>query len=293
MYKIIILVTFFLIRIDANAQIFLERFQSLSKDNDSSQIISLLKEWEAIAPEDPEFYLAAFNFYYSNCKQEEVYKKTISNSTLNNYSHNNSNQIRVICTNIEFFQKAIYTIEKGIERFPNRLDFRFGKCFALKEFELYKPLTEELIKTINYSAVNKNNWFWFENKAVDSPENFLLEAIQSYMIKLYSSEDIGLLTNMKLIGECAMKYYPNNVPIMSSTAVAYMLTKDFDKSISYLKRAEALNPKDLIVINNLAHGYKLKGDKPAALKYYMLSEFLSDDKSKSYAQEEIKKLIKE
>lgn len=292
MYKIIIIVTFFLLGNDAIAQNFLERFNSLSKDNDSSQIASLLKEWEAKAPQDPEFYLAAFNFYYSNCKQEEVYKKTPSNS-LNNFSHNNSNQIRVICTNIEFFQMAINTIEKGIERFPNRLDFRFGKCFALKEFELYKPLTEELIKTINYSAVNKNNWFWFENKAVDSPENFLLEAIQSYMIKLYSSEDLGLLTNMKLIGECAMKYYPNNVPIMSSTAVAYMLTQDFDKSISYLKRAEALNPKDLIVINNLAHGYKLKGDKPAALKYYMLSEFLSDDKSKTYAQEEIKKLIKE
>jgi tetratricopeptide (TPR) repeat protein len=188
---------------------------------------------------------------------------------------------------------AINTIENGIERFPNRLDFRFGKCFALKEFELYKPLTEELIKTIHYSATNKNNWFWFENKTVDSAENFLLEAIQSYIIKLYSSEDIGLLTNMKLIGESALKYYPNNVPIMSSTAVAYMLTQDYDKSIAYLKKAEALNPKDLIVINNLAHGYKLKGDKPAALKYYMLSEFLSDDKSKTYAQDEIKKLTKE
>jgi tetratricopeptide (TPR) repeat protein len=292
MYKLLFLLSFCLIGNIVLGQGFLERFNSISKENDSIQITSLLNEWEAKSPHDPEYYISAFNFYYSNCKQEEVYKKTTHNS-LNNFSQSNSNQIRVICTNIEFFQLAISIIEKGIERFPNRLDFRFGKCFALKEFELYKPLTEELIKTINYSAVNKNNWFWFENKTVDSPENFLLEAIQSYMIKLYSSEDIGLLTNMKLIGESALKYYPNNVPIISSTAVAYMLTQDFDKSITYLKRAEALNPKDLIVINNLAHGYKLKGDKPAALKYYMLSEFLSDDKSKTYAQEEIKKLIKE
>jgi tetratricopeptide (TPR) repeat protein len=292
MYKLLFLLSFCLIGNIVLGQGFLERFNSISKENDSIQITSLLNEWEAKSPQDPEYYISAFNFYYSNCKQEEVYKKTTHNS-LNNFSQSNSNQIRVICTNIEFFQLAISIIEKGIERFPNRLDFRFGKCFALKEFELYKPLTEELIKTINYSAVNKNNWFWFENKALDSPENFLLEAIQSYMIKLYSSEDLGLLTNMKLIGESALKYYPNNVPIISSTAVAYMLTQDFDKSITYLKRAEALNPKDLIVINNLAHGYKLKGDKPAALKYYMLSEFLSDDKSKTYAQEEIKKLIKE
>ena len=292
MYKLLFLLSFCLIGNIVLGQGFLERFNSISKENDSIKITSLLNEWEAKSPQDPEYYISAFNFYYSNCKQEEVYKKTTHNS-LNNFSQSKSNQLRVICTNIEFFQLAISIIEKGIERFPNRLDFRFGKCFALKEFELYKPLTEELIKTINYSAANKNNWFWFENKALDSPENFLLEAIQSYMIKLYSSEDLGLLTNMKLIGESALKYYPNNVPIISSTAVAYMLTQDFDKSITYLKRAEALNPKDLIVINNLAHGYKLKGDKPAALKYYMLSEFLSDDKSKTYAQEEIKKLIKE
>lgn len=288
------LFSFFLFFISniAFGQSYVEKFNMLLKDNDSIQITNLLKEWEVKAPQDPEYYISAFNFYYSNCKQEEVYKKNTSTLS-NHFNQHATNQIRIICTNIEFFQLAINTIEKGIERFPNRLDFRFGKCFALKEFELYKPLTEELIKTIHYSATNKNNWFWFENKAVDSPENFLLEAIQSYMIKLYSSEDIGLLTNMKLIGESALKYYPNNVPIISSTAVAYMLTQDYDKSIAYLKKAEALNPKDLIVINNLAHGYKLKGDKPAALKYYMLSEFLSDDKSKTYAQEEIKKLIKE
>lgn len=273
-------------------QSFTEKFNTLMKENDSFQIVGLLKEWEAKTSDDPEYYISAFNFYYSNCKQEEVFKNYKSDFS-NQLNKASSNQIRVICSNIEYFQLALNTIEKGIQRFPNRLDFRFGKCFALKEFELYKPLTEELIKTINYSAVNKNKWDWFENKIVENSENFLLEAIQSYMIKLYSSNDVGLLTNMKLIGECAMKYYPNNVPIISSTAVAYMLTQDYEKSILYLKKAEALKPNDLIVINNLAHGYKLKGDKPAALKYYMLSEFLSDDKSKTFAQEEIKKLTQE
>lgn len=273
-------------------QSFTEKFNTLMKENDSFQIVGLLKEWEAKTSDDPEYYISAFNFYYSNCKQEEVFKNNKSDFS-NQLNKASSNQIRVICSNIEYFQLALNTIEKGIQRFPNRLDFRFGKCFALKEFELYKPLTEELIKTINYSAVNKNKWDWFENKIVENSENFLLEAIQSYMIKLYSSNDVGLLTNMKLIGECAMKYYPNNVPIISSTAVAYMLTQDYEKSILYLKKAEALKPNDLIVINNLAHGYKLKGDKPAALKYYMLSEFLSDDKSKTFAQEEIKKLTQE
>jgi|LauGreDrversion4_2_1035121.scaffolds.fasta_scaffold256993_1 tetratricopeptide (TPR) repeat protein len=288
------LFTFFLFFVTkiALGQSYIERFNVLLKENDSIQITNLLKEWEINAPQDPEYYISAFNFYYSYCKQEEIYVKN-QYEISNHIPQNDTIKIHYFCNNIDYFQLAINTIEKGIELFPNRLDFRFGKCYAFKEFELYKALTEELVKTINYSAINKNSWYWFENEMVDSSENFLLEAIQSYLVKLYSSDDEGLLNNMKLIGETAIKYYPNNIPIISSTAVAYMNSKDYEKSISYLKIAETLNPEDLIVINNLAHGYKLKGDKPNALKYYMISEFLSDEKSKISVQEEIQKLINE
>jgi len=288
------LFTFFLFFVTkiALGQSYIERFNVLLKENDSIQITNLLKEWEINAPQDPEYYISAFNFYYSYCKQEEIYVKN-QYEISNHIPQNDTIKIHYFCNNIDFFLLAINTIEKGIELFPNRLDFRFGKCYAFKEFELYKALTEELVKTINYSAINKNSWYWFENKMVDSSENFLLEAIQSYLVKLYSSDDEGLLNNMKLIGETAIKYYPNNIPIISSTAVAYMNSQDYEKSISYLKIAETLNPEDLIVINNLAHGYKLKGDKPNALKYYMISEFLSDEKSKISVQEEIQKLINE
>jgi tetratricopeptide (TPR) repeat protein len=98
-----------------------------------------------------------------------------------------------------------------------------------------------------------------------------LETIQTYLRELYDSEDDNLLPYMIQIGEATLNYYHNSVEILSTTSVALLLTKNYDKAIDYLKQAEALNPKDFIDLNNIAQGYKLKGDKVNSIKYYKLT----------------------
>ena len=71
-------------------QSYTEKFNTLMKENDSFQIVGLLKEWEAKTSDDPEYYISAFNFYYSNCKQEEVFK---------NYKSDFSNQLNKASSN--------------------------------------------------------------------------------------------------------------------------------------------------------------------------------------------------
>jgi tetratricopeptide (TPR) repeat protein len=130
---------------------------------------------------------------------------------------------------------------------------------------------------------------WAENK---NGENSMLETIQSYLKQLYDTEDDHLLPNMIQIGEATLKYYPTNVEILSTTSVALMLTKNYDKAIDYLKQAEKINPKDYIVLNNIAQGYKLKGDKINAIKYFELTEKYGDEQAKQQARQNIKDLKK-
>ena len=120
----------------------------------------------------------------------------------------------------------------------------------------------------------------------------MLETIQTYLRELYETEDDNLLPYMIEIGEATLKYYHNSVEILSTTSVALMLTKNYDKAIDYLKQAEKLNPKDFIVLNNIAQGYKLKGDKANAIKYYKLTEKYGDEQAKQQARENIKALEK-
>ena len=274
-----------------------EKFKKLSKDNDTTRIKSLLAEWEKSNPNDPELYTSGFNYYFSKSKQEiisidkakhgkESFQFTDSTGKVAGYLSSD------LGYNPDKLNKALDYGNKGIEKFPNRLDLRFGKCYVLGEIADYDNFTTEIIKTVEYSNTIKNNWLWTENKKLDDAENFMLGAIQTYLRQLYDTEDDILLENMIRIGDVTLKYYPNNIEILSTTAVASTLTKNYDKALIYLKQAEKLNPKDFIVLNNIARSYNLKGDKENAIKYYELTEKYGDEQAKQQARKEIKQLKK-
>jgi len=295
MQKIISFLLFATISTALFGQTHYEKFKKLFKNNDTTTIQRLLTDWEKSTPNDPELYTSAFNFYFSNSKKEilsiekvqpkkESFQITDSSGAVAGYFSSNMDY------NPYKLAKAFGYADKGIEIFPNRLDIRFGKCYVFGEIGDYHNFTAEIIKTVEYGAVIKNNWLWTENKKVEDADNFMTDALQAYLKQLYDTEDDQLLENMKQIGDVVLKYYPNNIEILSTTAVANLLTGNYDKAIGFLKQAEKLNPKDFIVLNNIAHGYKLKGDKANAVKYYELVKIHGDEQAKKQARDEIKKL---
>jgi len=295
MKTILLLLTIILLANLVLGQSYYEKFQILSKENDTTKIKNLLREWEKANLNDPELYTSAINFYFSNSKQmiaslnrEQTGKESLqlNDSTgkvagyLNSNSDYRSDQLAL----------AFNYINKGIEKFPNRLDMRFGKCYVFGQIADYDGFTSEIIKTVEYSTTIKNNWLWTNNKKLGNAEIFMLKTIQSYLKQLYDTENDSLLENIKRIGEATIKYYPTNIEILSTTAVANMLTKNYDIALAYLKQAEKINPKDFIILNNIAQGYKLKGDKTNAIKYYELTEKYGDDQAKQQARKIIKEL---
>lgn len=278
-----------------SGQTYYEKFKTLFQQNDTIKIASLLTEWEKTSPNDPELYTAAINYYFSNSKKEIVSVDRQQKSNESFQLTDSTGQVAgYINSSLDYdtekLSKAIKYANTGIDKFPNRLDIRFGKCHILQQIGDYDNFTKEIIKTIDYSQVNKNNWLWTENKKQENGESSLLESIQSYLKQLYDTEDDNLLLNMIQIGEATLKIYKSNVEILSTTSVALLLTKNYDKAIEYLKQAENINPKDFIVLNNIAQGYKLKGDKANAIKYYELTEKYGDERAKLQARRNINEL---
>ncbi|MDP2175090.1 MAG: tetratricopeptide repeat protein [Bacteroidota bacterium] len=278
-------------------QTYYDNFKKLFKENDTSKIKTLLSEWEKSNPNDPEFYTSAFNYYFSNSKQEILSLQTATPKNDGFQLRDSSGNVAGFLTsnlnyNQEKLKKAMFYINKGIEKFPNRLDIRFGKCYVLGQIEDYTNFTKSIIETVEYSKVNKNQWLWTENKPKEDAEKFMLETVHTYLRQLYETEDDSLLNNMIQIGVITLKYYPKSIEILSTTSVALMLLENYDKAIQYLKQAEQLNPKDFIVLSNIAQGYKLKGDKENAIKYYELTLKHGDEQAKKYAQTQIEKLKK-
>lgn len=274
-----------------------EQFKKLFKENDTIKIKTLLSNWEKTNPDDAELYTSAFNYYFSRSKQEvlSIQKEQTGKESLQ-LTDSIGNVAGFMNSNLSYdsekLEKAFIYINKGIEKFPNRLDLRFGKCYVLGELGEYEKFTQEIIKTVTYSKIINNEWLWTENVKKENSKSFMLQAIQAYLKQLYDTEDDNLLINMIEIGDVTLKYYPDNIEILSTTSVAYMLTKNYDKAITYLKQAEQLNPKDFIVLNNIAQGYKLKGDNENAIKYYLLTAKYGDEQAKQTSKSEIDKLKK-
>jgi hypothetical protein len=276
---------------------FQKEFNKHFENKDSGKLSTILIEWEKENPNDPEFYTAAFNFHYSNSRpamlslekgdtSKDGYKLTKQDSGEAFYLTSNTDY------DINELNKGIQYIDKGIAKFPNRLDMRFGKCYVFGQVGDYPNFTKTIIETVEYSTINKNNWLWTNNEKKEDAENFMLGTIQAYLKQLYDTENDDLLPNMIEIGEATLKHYPNYVEILSTTSIALLLTKQYDKAITYLKHAEQVNPKDFIVLNNIAHGYKLKGDKANAIKYYELTDLYGDQEAKAQAKAIIAELKK-
>lgn len=281
--------------ITAYSQDSYKNFQDALKAKDTTKQLQILTQWEKSNNNDPELYTSYYNYFFSKSRQEVVSinkenKGTESLKLVDSTGNVAGYMGSSIAYDIYFQKKAFESIYKGILKFPNRLDMRFGKIYGLGLTKDYEAFTKEIIKTIEQSSKNNNKWLWTLNKPVDDPENFMLGNIQSYVEQLYNTGNDNLLKNIKRISETVLKYYPKHVESLSNISIFYIINKEYDKSLQYSLKAYQINPKDAIVLGNIAYTYKEKGDKANAIKFYELTLEHGDENAKQQAQKALDKL---
>jgi tetratricopeptide (TPR) repeat protein len=282
------------------AQAFQQQFNELVSKKDTLGQEHLLTNWEKADSNDPELYVAWFNYFVNKSRKEVIAigQNPKGKDVLNIMDKDSTNKNPVSYMygdtyyNHNVLNKGFSYIEKGLAKYPNRLDFRFGKIYMYEQIGDYESFTNNIIEVINYSAVNQNKWTWAENKVLDDSKYFMLNSIQDYQLQLYNSGKDELLNNMKSIAEVILKYYPDHIESLSNLSVVFMIQKEYDKALEQLFKAEKLNPKDFIVLNNIAQAYKLKGDTKNAISYYELAMKYGNDQAKNYAKDQIKELKK-
>ncbi|MFL9842798.1 tetratricopeptide repeat protein [Flavobacterium rhizosphaerae] len=276
----------------------LTEFNQLLKDGDSIAQKQFLEKWEKTGTDNPDFYVACFNYYVNKSRKENITFQNdegegesfvILDSLNNKAGYLNS---RVIY-NEKDAKKALQYIDKGIDKFPERLDMRFGEVYFLGKLEEYEKFTGSIIKTIDYSATIKNAWLWKGNQPLDDAKAFMLGSVQDYVVQLYNTGQDALFDNIRRIAEAVLKHYPDHVESLSNLSIAYMMQNKTDKALEALLKAEKLAPEDTIVLGNIAHAYKLKKDKANAVKYYNLVKKYGDEDEKAFAEEKIKNLGEE
>ncbi|MFV0536520.1 MAG: tetratricopeptide repeat protein [Dysgonomonas sp.] len=283
----------------AQETLFKKQNDELVSKKDTLSQKKLLKEWEGYSTNDPELYVAYFNYYINKSRNEAI---SITTAPPKNdketlvLTDTANNAAGYLYCNIEFdpniLKRGLDYISKGIDKFPDRLDMRFGKICMLGETGEYESFTKEILKVIDRSAINNNKWQWTDNKLLDNGKYTLIESVQDYILQIYNTEDDNLLKYMKEISEGMLKYYPDEVYFLSDLSIVYMLTKEYDNALDVLLKAYKIAPEDKVVISNIAHAYKVKGDKKNAIKFYKLALKLVDGDWKTDIENEINELSK-
>lgn len=297
---LILIFSLTLILNQATGQTFKQQFNELASKKDTVGQQQLLEKWEKTDSNDPELFVAYFNYFVNKSRSEIITlgQNPKGENILQIMDQDTTKKEPVgfiygdTYFNPELLSKGFDWINKGIEKHSNRLDMRFGRIYMFGQIEDYENFTKEIIKTIDYSSTNNNKWTWADNKPLDDPKDFMLSSIQDYQIQLYNTENDDLLENMKRIAETVLKYYPDHIESLSNLSIVFMLQKQYDKALDLLFKAEKFNPKDFIVISNIAQAYKLKGDTKNAIKYYEETIKYGDEQAKQYAKEQIKELEK-
>lgn len=272
----------------------LKEFSNLTKNNDTIAQKAMLEKWEKKGTNDPDFYVAAFNYYVNRARKEVLNLGTDEpdgeSLALQDEDGNTAGFLgSKIIYSADESDQAISYINKGIAKFPDRLDLRFGKIYLLGELGNYGDYTKDIIAVVDHSAKIKNKWFWKEGKPLDDAKAFMLGSMQDYIIRLYNTENDALLDNMLRISETVLKYYPDHVESLSNISIVYMIKNKPNEALEALLKAEKLAPKDTIVLGNIAHAYVISGDKKNALKYYELVMAYGDENSKAFAKRQIEK----
>lgn len=277
------------------AQDFKQDFEKLRAANDSLAQIQLLNKWETVNPNDAELYTSYFNYYFTESIREVMAIEREPNSPESLEMYDSINNIKAyINSKIDyddaFINKGFEYINIGIQKFPNRLDMRFGKIHVYSQINYWEDYTNEILKSIDFSNEIDNQWTWTNNEKLDAPKEFFLGTVQDYVVRLYDMNNDDMLPFMQTISERVLKYHPNNVKSLSNLSITYLLTGEYDKGIEALLKAEKINPKDYVVLSNIAHGYKLKGDKAKSIEYYEKTFKYGDEQAKGFATEQIKLL---
>jgi tetratricopeptide (TPR) repeat protein len=290
--SLFILIILSFLSIAQTSEQFSSEFKGFSAIADTANMRITLANWEAKFPEDAELFTGYFNYYFRLAKKEIVVLSTNQPKGESIVIKDSTNKTAGFMGSEIYYdsvlvRKGFEKIDQGIALYPNRLDMRFGKIYVLGLLEDWNTFTDEIKKTVAYSITNNNEWTWTNNEKKENAEEFFLASLQDYQTQLYNTGDDELLYNMREIAEEVLKYYPNHIESLTNIGLTYLIFEDYTKGLEMMLKAEKVDPKDYIVLSNIAYAYAQLGDKPNAIVYYDKTLKYGDAQAKRYAENQL------
>lgn len=145
---------------------------------------------------------------------------------------------------------AFMWLDKGIEKFPNRLDLYLGKATA----QLYCLNVEGMLQTLELAMKqeqkNKGKWMWTNDEKLSKEYDILFERIQEDFKRFLEAED---LDNAERLARMGMKYFPKRAEYVNNVGVVYIYRENLEEGLKYFQQALKMKPDDELIKANIEY----------------------------------------
>ena len=283
-----------------------ESFYEALENEYLPQMVSSIRQIQASGDKSPERYIAEFNYYFyiSDKSEGPVHLSTelpededvISSFELRDSTGNVSGYIYGVSRyDSALSDSGIAIISQGIELYPYRLDMRMGKIYALGKYKRWDAFYNEIVSMLDYTKTYHDIW---EYPDEDEPiDNIIMNGVLDYekvfleqyeLKKKSETEAAVILGYTRDIAARMIEIYPGKIYFVNIMAVTYNMEGDYGSALKWLKKAEAINPNDVIVLLNIADTYYNLGDRAHDRKYLKKVLKLDDEDARDYAKRMLK-----
>ncbi|MDE5554571.1 MAG: hypothetical protein K2J10_05250 [Muribaculaceae bacterium] len=223
-------------------------YESIQK-GDYCEADSLLSEWQKVDGLNPELDIARFNRYINESRETFIMLTDDSSSDgealiFTDSLGNPAGSIRQgLQWNDSLYNKALIVIRDAIDKYPSRLDMRFGHATALAMRERTEELVDALKKTLSYGNDIKYKWLWQDNEPLDGAETEMIEGIWDFTRDIYNGEQDSLA--YELSAE-TLKYFPDDLRFINLCGAIKYLSGSYNDALNYFNKALAIFPEDVI-----------------------------------------------
>lgn len=277
-----ILSFFILLSSTAQAQTYKERFDEVFfSDAPLSKVKPILMAWKAAQSNDPNYYVAAHNYYFQAAQEQATAivqdpGNDPSAIAIRDSSGNVAGYaIKTISYNDSVLDISIKNIDKAMELAPKRLDMRFGKAYVLGEAQRYVEQIELIHTIIEEHDENDGEWLWSEGEAFDNSDAFVAQTIQQYLNTLLVVGGIEEPTK-KLVEEMRDRF-PNDPNFPNDLGVMAFYAGNLEEALEYFEEAYEDFPEDVTTLNNLAFVNIELENPEQAIAYYEIIQKITDD----------------
>jgi tetratricopeptide (TPR) repeat protein len=260
-------------------------------------IETVLDKWEAVDSTNAKMLLARFSYLYTKAQTSAIVarpdKKYLGMEPLLVMKDSLGNDVCYYQVNDfdeELYGQAVKVIDRAIDHYPDRLDYRFVKANAYIAYEKESPdMALAYLLNLADQHVGRSRPWTYEQEKVD--DRFFADAMQEYCYSFYSINTPSSLTSFYELSVRMSQIFPDNTDFLNNIGSYYMTVRnDYKTALKYYSKVLKKHPEDYTAIKNSAIVSRKMNNRKLEVKYLRLLALHGSDRDKVIAESRLKTL---